>query len=194
MSGNRQEIHPHLCWNCGKRGAPGVGSRMTCLECDVTWMPWSATARGDPNHVFWMGRLIACVDFTKPEALGAPALTKRAAGLSGWSACRRARRKGRCGRSGNTTRPETRLQSQRHLHHRSPHTAVLPERHGIRDPVRQNALKARFHVTRRRPGPRRSTPAGREYVADGAAVASSVFRSFAMHSVLLSRGGRRAAR
>ena len=79
MSGNRQEVHPHLCWNCGKRGAPGVGSRMTCLECDVTWMPWSAAPRGDPNHVFWMGRLIACVDFTKPEALGAPALTKQAA-------------------------------------------------------------------------------------------------------------------
>src|SRR6478609_7476244 len=83
MSGNRQELHPHLCWNCGKRGAPGAGSRMTCPECDVTWMPWSATARGDPNHVFWMGRLIACVDFTKPEALGAPALTKQAAGLFG---------------------------------------------------------------------------------------------------------------
>jgi hypothetical protein len=76
MSGSQQEAHPHLCWNCGRRGAPGVGSRMTCPECDVTWMPWSSAARGDPNHVFWMGRLIVCVDFTKPEALGAPALAK----------------------------------------------------------------------------------------------------------------------
>jgi hypothetical protein len=95
MSGSQQEAHPHLCWNCGKRGAPGAGSRMTCPECEVTWMPWSSAARGDPNHVCWMGRLIVCIDFTKPEALGAPALKTEAIGLCQPTTCRRTGRKRR---------------------------------------------------------------------------------------------------
>jgi hypothetical protein len=73
MSGSRQEAYHELCWNCGKRGAPDVTRRMTCPECQVTWMPGSSAARGDPNHVCWMGKVIDCVDFTKPESLGAPA-------------------------------------------------------------------------------------------------------------------------
>ena len=73
MSGSQRQADPKLCWNCGERGVAGVGSRMTCSECDVTWMPWSAAARGDPAHVFWLGQIIDCVDFSQPEALGAPA-------------------------------------------------------------------------------------------------------------------------
>jgi hypothetical protein len=73
MSGSQQRADPKLCWNCGKRGVPGVGSRMTCPECDVTWMPWSSAARGDPEKVCWEGTVVRCVDFSGPEALGAPA-------------------------------------------------------------------------------------------------------------------------
>ena len=32
MSGSQQRADPKLCWNCGKRGVPGVGSRMTRPE------------------------------------------------------------------------------------------------------------------------------------------------------------------
>jgi len=73
MSGRERGADPNLCWNCGKRGARRAASRMTCPECEVTWVQSSSAARGDPNHVCWMGKLIDCVDFTKPEALGAPA-------------------------------------------------------------------------------------------------------------------------
>jgi hypothetical protein len=73
MSGSQQRADPKLCWNCGKRGVPGVGSRMICLECEVTWMPWSSAARGDPEKVCWEGAVIFCVDFSRPGALGAPA-------------------------------------------------------------------------------------------------------------------------
>jgi hypothetical protein len=73
MSGSQQRADPKLCWNCGKRGVPGVGSRMTCPECEVTWMPWSSAARGDPEKVCWEGTVIFCVDFSRPGALGAPA-------------------------------------------------------------------------------------------------------------------------
>ena len=75
MSGHRHKADPDLCWNCGKPGAVlgVVGDRRNCPECEVTWVPeWSAT-RGDPNYVCWMGTVIFCVDFTKPESLGAPA-------------------------------------------------------------------------------------------------------------------------
>jgi len=73
MSGSQQRADPKLCWNCGKRGVPGVGSRMACPECDVTWMPWASAARGDPEKVCWEGTVIFCVDFSGPGALGAPA-------------------------------------------------------------------------------------------------------------------------
>jgi hypothetical protein len=73
MIGSQQEADPELCWNCGKQGAPGIDSRMICPQCEVTWMPWSSAARGDPNRVCWEGTVIDCVDFTKPETLGAPA-------------------------------------------------------------------------------------------------------------------------
>jgi hypothetical protein len=73
MSGNQQKADPKLCWNCGKRGIPDVGSRMNCPECEVTWMPWLSAARGDPNKVCWEGKVIPCVDFSRPGALGAPA-------------------------------------------------------------------------------------------------------------------------
>jgi hypothetical protein len=73
MSGSQQRPDPKLCWNCGNRGVPGVGSRMTCPECEVTWMPWSSAARGDPEKVCWEGAVIFCVDFSRPGALGAPA-------------------------------------------------------------------------------------------------------------------------
>ncbi|HEY3650216.1 MAG TPA: hypothetical protein VGL33_19795 [Streptosporangiaceae bacterium] len=73
MNGSQQRADPKLCWNCGKRGVPGVGSRMTCSECEVTWMPWSSAARGDPEKVCWEGAVIFCVDFSRPGALGAPA-------------------------------------------------------------------------------------------------------------------------
>ena len=73
MSGSQQTPDPKLCWNCGNRGVPGVGSRMTCHECEVTWMPWSSAARGDPEKVCWEGAVIFCVDFSTPGALGAPA-------------------------------------------------------------------------------------------------------------------------
>ena len=66
---------PDLCWNCGKPGAVlgFVSDRRNCPDCEVTWAPeWSAT-RGDLNYVCWMGTVIFCVDFTKPESLGAPA-------------------------------------------------------------------------------------------------------------------------
>jgi hypothetical protein len=46
---------------------------MTCPECEVTWMPWSSAARGDPEKVCWEGAVIFCVDFSRPGALGAPA-------------------------------------------------------------------------------------------------------------------------
>ena len=73
MSGSQHEADLDLCWNCGKRGTSSAGSRMACPGCEVTWMPWSSVARGDPNHVCWMGKVINCVDFTEPQALGAPA-------------------------------------------------------------------------------------------------------------------------
>lgn len=37
------DADPKLCWNCGERGVPSVGSRMVCIECEVTWMPWAAS-------------------------------------------------------------------------------------------------------------------------------------------------------
>ena len=76
MSGYRQKADPDRCWNCGKPGAVlGLaGDRRNCPECEVTWgSEWSAT-RGDLNYVCWMGTVVFCVDFTKPESLGAPAL------------------------------------------------------------------------------------------------------------------------
>ena len=73
MSVSQQKGDHELCWNCGKRGVPAVGSRMTCPECEVAWMPWSSAARGDPNYVCWEGKVIHCVDFSRPGALGAPA-------------------------------------------------------------------------------------------------------------------------
>ncbi len=73
MNGSQQAVDPGRCWNCGKPGAPGVGSRMTCHPCEVTWMPGWSAARGDPKHVCWMGAVIDCVDFAKQQALGAPA-------------------------------------------------------------------------------------------------------------------------
>jgi hypothetical protein len=73
MSGSEQKADPNLCWNCGKPGTVRLGWRMTCPECEVTWMPWSSDVRGDPGNVCWMGWVIDCVDFTKPEALAAPA-------------------------------------------------------------------------------------------------------------------------
>jgi hypothetical protein len=73
MSAIQQETDPELCWNCGNPGAPDVTRRMTCPECEVTWMPGLSAARGDPNHACWMGEVIDCVDFTKPGALGTPA-------------------------------------------------------------------------------------------------------------------------
>jgi hypothetical protein len=74
MSGHRQQPDPDLCWNCGKRGAAlGVGSLRTCPECEVTWVPGWSAARGDPDYVCWMGKAVLCIDFTKPESLGAPA-------------------------------------------------------------------------------------------------------------------------
>ena len=73
MSGSQQKADPELCWNCGKRGVPDVVSRMTCPECEVTWMPWLSAARGDPDKVCWEGKVIFCVDFSRPGALGAPA-------------------------------------------------------------------------------------------------------------------------
>jgi hypothetical protein len=73
MSGSQQKGDRGLCWNCGKLGAYAGGWRMTCLGCEVSWMPWSPAPGGDLNRVCWMGNVIDCVDFTKPEALGAPA-------------------------------------------------------------------------------------------------------------------------
>jgi hypothetical protein len=34
---------PKRCWNCGLPGTPSVGSRLVCIECEVTWMPWNRT-------------------------------------------------------------------------------------------------------------------------------------------------------
>jgi hypothetical protein len=73
MSGHQQKGDHKLCWSCGKHGVPGVGSRMTCAHCEVTWMPWSSSVRGDPNYVCWEGQVVHCVDFSVPGALGAPA-------------------------------------------------------------------------------------------------------------------------
>jgi hypothetical protein len=50
MSGSQQKADPKLCWNCGKRGIPSIGSRMTCLECEVTWMPWAALTGSRSGH------------------------------------------------------------------------------------------------------------------------------------------------
>ena len=36
------ESDPKLCWSCGEPGIPYVGSRMRCLECEVTWMPFAS--------------------------------------------------------------------------------------------------------------------------------------------------------
>jgi hypothetical protein len=79
MSGHRRQPDPDLCWNCGERGAALglVGSLRTCPECEVTWVPGWSAARGDPDYVCWMGKAVLCVDFTKPESLGAPALRRR---------------------------------------------------------------------------------------------------------------------
>jgi hypothetical protein len=73
MSGSQPKGDRGLCWNCGKLGAYAGGWRMTCSACEVSWMPWSSASRDDPNPVCWMGTVIDCVDFTRPEALGAPA-------------------------------------------------------------------------------------------------------------------------
>jgi hypothetical protein len=75
MSGHRQQPDPDLCWNCGKQGAAlgVVGGLRTCPECEVTWVPGWSAARGDPDYVCWMGKAVLCIDFTKPESLGAPA-------------------------------------------------------------------------------------------------------------------------
>jgi hypothetical protein len=73
MSGSQQEGGRGLCWSCGKPGAYAGGWRMTCPGCEVSWMPWSSALRGDPKPVCWMGKVIDCVDFTGPGALGAPA-------------------------------------------------------------------------------------------------------------------------
>ena len=73
MSGSQQKGYRDLCWNCGQPGAYAGGWRMTRSGCEVAWMPWSQGPRGDPNRVCWMGTVIDCVDFTRPEALSAPA-------------------------------------------------------------------------------------------------------------------------
>jgi hypothetical protein len=73
MSVSQQKGGHKLCWNCGARGVPGVGSRMTSPECEVTWMPWSSAARGDRNYVCWEGAVVYCVDFSGPGAIGTPA-------------------------------------------------------------------------------------------------------------------------
>ncbi len=73
MSGSQQKCYQGLCWNCGKPGTYVGGWRMTCPGCEVSWMGWSSAPRGDKNHVCWMGKMIDFVDFTRPEALGAPA-------------------------------------------------------------------------------------------------------------------------
>jgi hypothetical protein len=57
----------------GKRRVPGVGSRMTCLGCEVSWTPWFSVTRGDPNKVCWEGKVIFCVDPARPGAFEAPA-------------------------------------------------------------------------------------------------------------------------
>jgi hypothetical protein len=87
VSGHRRQPDPDLCWNCGERGAAlgVVGSLKTCPECDVTWVPGWSAARGDPDYVCWMGKAVLCVDFTKPESLGAPAL--KAAIMAGGRGC-----------------------------------------------------------------------------------------------------------
>lgn len=73
MSGSPQKGDRGLCWNCGKLGAYVGSWRMTCSGCEVSWTPWGSAPRGDQNLVCWMGTVIDCVDFTRPEALGAPA-------------------------------------------------------------------------------------------------------------------------
>lgn len=42
----RGESDPKLCWSCGERGEPHIGSRMWCPDCEVTWMPWAALPPG----------------------------------------------------------------------------------------------------------------------------------------------------
>ena len=73
MSGSQQNGYQGQCWNCGNPGAYAGGWRMTCPGCEVSWMPWSLAPRGDPARVCWMGKIVDFVDFTRPEALGAPA-------------------------------------------------------------------------------------------------------------------------
>ncbi len=73
MSGSQQKCYQGLCWNCGERGTYAGGWRITCPGCEVSWMGWSPAPRGDKNQLCWMGKMIDCVDFTRPEALGAPA-------------------------------------------------------------------------------------------------------------------------
>ena len=73
MGGRQQNGYQGQCWNCGDPGAYAGGWRMTCHGCEVSWMPWSPVPRGDPARVCWMGKVIDCVDFTRPGALGAPA-------------------------------------------------------------------------------------------------------------------------
>jgi hypothetical protein len=73
MSGSQQKGDRGLCWNCGKLGSYLGSWRMTCSGCEVSWTPWGSAPRDGQNLVCWMGTVIDCVDFTKPEALGAPA-------------------------------------------------------------------------------------------------------------------------
>ena len=61
------------CWNCGRSGTPGVGSRLMCTMCDVTWMPWTTAPRPMNDRVMHMGESVPVVNFTAPGALSSPA-------------------------------------------------------------------------------------------------------------------------
>jgi len=63
---------PKLCWSCGELGSCLVSSKMHCPRCDVTWMPWASSMAG-PGEVWWNGKLVECVDFSRPGALSCPA-------------------------------------------------------------------------------------------------------------------------
>ena len=72
MNENKHQADPKLCWLCGAQGSYLVSSKMHCPGCDVTWMPWSTSMVG-PAEVWWNGKLVECIDFTKPGALSCPA-------------------------------------------------------------------------------------------------------------------------